>query len=141
MTVDQAPQKPIPVADQASAPWFEAAKQHRLLLQRCDDCDAYRFPAWPRCDNCWSINWHWATASGKGTVYSWARMHQVYMPGFADDVPYTLAIVELDEGPRMNTNLVDTDPATLKAGLRVGVVFDDITDQIALPKFRPASDA
>ncbi|MEE9277738.1 MAG: Zn-ribbon domain-containing OB-fold protein [Dehalococcoidia bacterium] len=129
--------KPIPVADERSQPWFDAAREHRLLLQRCTNCGTHRFPAWPRCDECWSTEWEWAQSSGKGTVFTWGRMHQVYQEGFKDEVPYTIAIVELDEGPWMNTNLVNVEPHAVKAGLRVEVVFDDITDEISLPKFQP----
>ena len=131
MTADQAPQKPIPVADQASAPWFEAAKQHRLLLQRCDDCDAYRFPAWPRCDNCWSINWHWATASGKGTVFSYVVHHAPKVPGRT--LPFVIALVELEEGVRMLGELRGIDASDVKIGLPVRATYLDFPDSDVSP--------
>ncbi len=133
--------KPVPVVDEASQPWFDAAKQRRLLLQRCDDCGTHRFPAWPRCDNCWSTEWSWLESGGTGVIFSWVLMHQVYHPGFAGEVPYPLATIELDEGPWINAALVDAPHDEIKTGMRVEVVFDDVSDDITVPKFRPLRSA
>ena len=75
--------------------------------------------------------------SGQGTVYTWTVFHQVYHPAFAGDVPYAVVAVELEEGLRMVTNLVDCQIEDIVAGMPVEVVFDDVTEQVSLPKFRP----
>src|SRR6059058_1920712 len=130
--------KPIPAPDEESEPFFRGAREHKLMLMRCDDCGQYRMPSRDRCDNCWSTRTSWAQASGRGTVYTFGIMHQVYHPGFKTEVPYNVAVVELAEGPRMTTNLVDCANEAIRVGMPVEVVFDDITDELSLPKFRPA---
>lgn len=131
-------QKPIPMPDQDTQPYWEAAKRHELLLQRCLDCGQYRF--YPRivCPQCMSDKTEWVKASGRGEVYSFTITYRPPSPAFAADVPYVVAIIELQEGVRMMSNIVGCDPHEVKIGMPVEVVFEDISEDIALPKFRPA---
>ena len=130
---------PVPTPDEKTQPWFDAAAEGRLLLQRCDACGTQRFPLWERCDQCWSTAWSWADASGKGTLFSWGRMHRVYHPGFEAEVPYIVAVVELAEGPRIETRLVNVAPdANVKAGVPVVVSFQRLSDEVCVPLFELA---
>ena len=132
--------KPIPVPQGESDFYWEKAKAHELWLRHCDDCNkAYFYPR-DICPLCFSRNTSWIQASGKGTLHTFAIVHRAPTPAFRDDAPFVVAMVDLEEGPRMPTNLVEVepDPAVIKVGMPVEVVFEDITDEIALPKFKPA---
>jgi uncharacterized OB-fold protein len=93
-------------------------------------------PLRPRCVRCFSAELAWAPAGGRGTLYSFALMHQVYDPAFADQVPYNIAVVELDEGVRMTTNVVGCANAELWIGMPLEVTFEQVSDEVAIPKFR-----
>jgi uncharacterized OB-fold protein len=129
--------KPLPDVSGPTRPFWEAARQRRLALQRCRGCGAHRFPARDLCSRCLSRDVEWVTVSGRGSIFSWAVMHQVYHPGFADQVPYAVVVVELAEGVRLVSNLLDCSVDEIRAGLPVEVVFDDVTPDVTLPKFRP----
>ncbi|HLZ69333.1 MAG TPA: Zn-ribbon domain-containing OB-fold protein [Dehalococcoidia bacterium] len=137
MTSDYA--KPMPAADEDSAPFFAGAREGRLMLMRCNNCGAYRYPSRDRCDVCWSTDTAWVQASGKGAVYTFGIMHQLYHPGFKDEIPYNVAVIELAEGPRMYSNLVGVANDQIRVGMPVEVTFERISDEISLPKFRPAA--
>ncbi len=127
-----------PVPDPESAPYWRAAALHRLVLQRCAACAAYRFPPSPSCPDCRSTATDWVEASGRGRIYSWIVVeHPVPAEVFADAVPYVVALVELDEGVRLATNIVDCAADAIRAELPVEVVFHDLGDGLALPLFRP----
>lgn len=142
MSAAQPPKRPpkpfIPPAEVARFFW-DAAQQHRFVLQRCEACGCYVH--WPqlRCPGCGSGRLAEAELSGRGTVYSFTIVHHVFNPAFADDVPYNLAIVELDEQPglRVLTNIVGCENDALRIGMRVEVTFED-RDGYSLPQFRPA---
>jgi hypothetical protein len=119
------------------APWLDAARRHELVVQRCAGCGALRFPARSICSRCLSRDATWVPTSGRGTVFSFAVMHQAMHPGFAAEVPYAVVVVELEEGPRVLSNLVDCPPAEVRIGLPVEVVFEAVTPEVTLPKFRP----
>ena len=129
--------KPLPRPNALSRPFWEGTKQHELRLQRCDACGTHRFPPSPRCPECLSDAAQWVKVSGRGKVWSWIRMWQRYFPAFEAELPYNVAYVELDEGPKLMTNLVEVDDADIHCDMPVEVVFDDVTEQITLPKFRP----
>jgi uncharacterized OB-fold protein len=97
-------------------------------------------PLRPRCVACFSGDLEWAQAGGRGTLYSYVVMHQVYDPAFADEVPYNIAIVELEEGPRMMSNVIDCPNEELEIGMPLEVTFEQASDEVALPKFRPAAN-
>jgi uncharacterized OB-fold protein len=130
--------KPIPTITPEMRPFYEAAKRHELVVQRCNGCGKHRFPAREICSSCLSRDFNWVKVSGKGEIFSFNVMHQVYHPGFADDVPYAVVLVKLAEGAKMNSNLVGVKPHDIKIGMPVQVVFEDISEEITLPKFTPA---
>src|SRR5207249_3620489 len=99
------------------------------------------WPVKPRCDNCLSADISWVQANGKGTLYSFTLMHQIYHPGFAAEAPYNIAEVDLEEGLRIMTNIVGCSNAGLQIGMPLEVTFEDITDEVTLPKFKPAGHA
>lgn len=135
------PRRPAPVPDEESAPFFEGARRGKLMLQRCRACAVWHMPVRPVCDACLSDDLEWTAASGKGEVYTFALMHYVYHPGFANEVPYNLTVVKLDEGPVMETNLVGCDNRDIVIGMPVEVVFEELTDEVTVPKFRPRATA
>jgi len=128
--------RPVPKATPELAPFLEAARAGRLAVQRCRACGALRFPPRELCSRCWSRDAEWTDVSGRGEVYSFYVMHQLYHPGFAADVPYPVVVVKLEEGPTMVSNLLDCPRERLRIGLPVEVVFEE-RDGVALPKFRP----
>jgi uncharacterized OB-fold protein len=133
--------KPLPPMTREMAPFWEAARRHQLIVQRCRGCGAYRFPARDLCSRCLSREVEWAPVSGRGAVFSYAVMHQVYHPGFAAEVPYAVVVVELEEGARLVSNLIDCPPREIEVGMPVEVVFDDVDGDLTLYRFRPAGGA
>lgn len=130
--------KPQPIPDAASQRFFDGAREGRLMIQRCSDCGASRFVARSRCDMCRSANYEWIAASGKASIVSFAVMHQRYHPGFHDELPYPLAVVELEEGPRLITSLVGMAGVEMKAGMAMKAVYENVGEGVVLPKFTPA---
>lgn len=131
--------KPLPRVNRLSRPFWEGAKRHELLLQRCVACGLHRFPPSERCAECLGTGTAWVCASGHGKVWSWIRMWQRYFPAFDAERPYVVAYVELDEGPRLMTTIVDCNPDDIVSDMPVDVVFDDVTDEVTLPKFHPTA--
>ncbi len=131
---------PLPWPYQDTADYWAAARDHRFIIQRCTACGEHQF--YPRgvCSHCLSSDLEWNEASGQGTVYSFSVNHRAPHPGFADKLPFVLAIIELAEGPRMMTNIVECDPESVTIGMAVTVTFDDVTEEVTLPKFRPAQE-
>ena len=129
--------RPIPQADEESKEFFEGARRHELMLMRCKNCGAWRLPSRPRCPDCWSTDTEWEKASGRGTLYSFGIMHQKF-PGFEDEVPYNFAIVELEEGPRMVTNIVGVPDTELRVDMPVVAHYDDVADDATIVRFTPA---
>lgn len=130
--------KPLPTLTDENRPFWDACRAQRLDMQQCDDCGHVRFPINHVCPRCLSDRYHWQTLSGRGTVFSYIVFHQVYNKAFAEDVPYNVALVQLDEGPRMYSNVVGVPNDAVKVGDRLEVVFDPVTPDITLPKFRLA---
>ena len=129
--------KPIPRATAELAPFLAAAKRRQLVVQRCTGCGLLRFPAREVCSRCWSRDAEWTPVSGRGEVFSFYLMHQVYHPGFAAEVPYPVVVVELEEGPHLTSNLVECTRDEIRIGMPVEVVFEDVSPDVTLPKFRP----
>lgn len=132
-------EKIVPAVTPEFEPFFAAAREGTLVVQRCGSCGTLRFPARSLCARCLSSTTEWIPVSGRGEVYSFFWMHQVYHPSFADDVPYAVAVVKLEEGPTMTTNVLDCSRETLRIGLRVEVVFESRGD-LRLPQFRPREE-
>ena len=129
--------RPIPTITEDLRPFFEAARRRELVVQRCNQCGALRFPARQLCADCLATSAEWVPVSGRGEVFSFNVMHQVYHPGFASEVPYAVVLVKLEEGPKILSNLVGLPPQEIRIGLPVRVVFDEISDEITLPRFEP----
>lgn len=135
MTTDYS--KPLPRPTPVSQEFWEGARRHELRLQRCTGCGEHIF--YPRvvCPSCLSDGLEWVTASGKGKVYSYTVVRRAMHPSFRPDVPYVYAIVELEEGPHMPTNIVGCSHDDVSVDMPVEVVFDDVTEKMTLVKFRP----
>src|SRR5690242_21497656 len=129
--------KPLPRIDEESRGYWEALARHELVFQRCRGCGTKRFPPRAVCPVCLSSSVEWVRASGRGTVYSFTVTHQNQAPGFRESLPYVLAVVELEEGPRVMTNVVGCTPDAVRIGLPVEAVFEDVTPEVTLLKFRP----
>ncbi|MFN0090229.1 MAG: Zn-ribbon domain-containing OB-fold protein [Acidimicrobiales bacterium] len=130
--------KPLPSLSNLNRPFYEGLKERRLTLQRCLACREIWYPPGPFCPACWSRDIEWAELSGRGKVTSWVVFHQAYYRSFEADLPYNVAEVELEEGPRLLTNLVGVANDEIRLGMPVEIVYDDVTDAITLAKFRPA---
>ena len=128
--------KPLPIIDPDTAPYWKAAKDHKLLLKRCSACGKAHFYPRELCPHCHADTVDWIEASGTGSIYSFTVARRPAGPAFKPDAPYVVAIIELDEGARMMTNIVGCPPDSVKIGQRVSVVFEDVTDEISLPKFK-----
>jgi uncharacterized OB-fold protein len=128
-------QKPVPVPSPESAPFWKAAREHRLLVPRCRACGKFWLPPSRLCPHCLSNDTDWEEASGRGKIYSFVVFHRVYHPAFAGEVPYVVAIVELEEGPRMLTNVVGIAVDQVRCNMPVTVTFEDMSNEVAIPKF------
>jgi uncharacterized OB-fold protein len=133
----ETPAKPKPRPAPESLPYWQAAREHRLALPKCEDCEKFWFPPSRACPHCLSMNVSFQTVSGRGKVFSFVTFHRVYRPAFAQDVPYVVALVELEEGPRVLTNILGISHEDVRCEMPVEVVFDDYDDEISIPKFRP----
>ncbi|HZJ46774.1 MAG TPA: Zn-ribbon domain-containing OB-fold protein [Pyrinomonadaceae bacterium] len=130
-------QRPIPIPDRDSEVYWQAAHRHQLLLQRCSSCRKFRFYPRSHCPYCSSELFEWQPASGRGTVYSFTVIHRSPSSSFRDKVPYVLALIDLQEGVRMMTNVIECEPDAVEIGMPVEVAFEDLNESISLPQFRP----
>lgn len=130
---------PAPVVNADSAPYWQGARDNKLLLQRCSDCGTLRF--FPRylCTECGSDNTGWVEATGRGTVHSFTVVHRAAFPEFQERTPYVVALIDLEEGPRMMSNIVGADALEVAIGDAVTIEFEDRGDDGAkVPQFRRA---
>jgi len=132
-------ERPIPEPDEWSQPFFEATLRGELLLQRCGACGRWMWPVKVRCIECLADALRWEPASGLGTLYSYTLVHQLVHPGFKGEMPYNLALVDLDEGVRTHSSIVGVANDELRIGMRLFVVFVPASEHIAVPMFQPAS--
>jgi len=131
--------KPLPVITTEAQEFWDGCKNEELLIQKCSDCGTLRWTPRPMCHECTSMKSGWAKVSGKGTVYSYTIVYHPVHPGFVEEVPYTVVLVDLEEGGvRFLSNLVDCPIEGVKVGMPVEVVFEPVTPEVTLPKFRPA---
>ena len=133
-------EKPLPVINEDNAPYWEYCRNHELRMQKCTDCGHIRFPASIVCPKCNSMEAEWTQLSGRGKVYSYVIYHMAYHPSYKDDIPYTVAIIQLNEGPRMESNITDCKGEDIQIDMPVELYFDDVTDDVTLPKFKPAAE-
>jgi uncharacterized protein len=130
--------KPLPLVNEENKPYWEYCHKHELRMQKCTECGYIRFPVSMLCPQCHSLDSQWVKLSGKGSIYSFTVYRVPYHPAFKDDIPYVLAIIQLAEGPRMESNIVGCRPEDVRIEMPVEVSFEDITSEISLPKFKPA---
>lgn len=135
MNVAEAVAKPTPEINRITRPFWEAAAEHRFVLQRCRQCGRFQYMPLERCPSC-SGSYEWVDASGKGVLHTFTIMRVAYHPAFNDEVPYNVSVVELEEGPLMVTNVVGCENDELEIGAAVEVVFEDVSPGVAIAKFR-----
>ena len=133
------PGMPLPAITDDTRPFWDSCRRHELVVQRCTACDTFRHPPTPVCWRCRSFAHAWVPVSGRGTIFSWAVVHRAFLPELAEEVPYTVVVVALDDAPgvRLLSNLVGAEPAELRVGLPVEVVFEDVSPEVTVPRFRP----
>ena len=131
--------KPLPTVVGETRPYWESCRRGELVIQRCAKCGQYQF--YPRgiCANCWSTDIRWVKSTGRGTVWTYTVTYQNRTQGFAQEIPYVLALVELEEGVRMFSNIVECNPRDVTIGMPVEVTFIQATDRISVPFFKPAA--
>lgn len=135
---DDATGRYLPVIYPEEIPYWEAAKRRELRLQRCNACEKAWYPIGPACPYCFSMNFEWARMSGRGTLHNFVIYHKAWTPWFEKRVPYAVVQVQLEEGPRLTSNLLDCPIDAIRIGMPVDVAYEDITDEITLVQFKPA---
>jgi len=130
-------QHPEPIVNADSAPYWEAANEERLVIQKCQDCGHLFFLPSHLCPSCWSDKKDWVDAKGTGTVHSFSIIRRAPMPAFNDDVPYVVALIDLSEGPRMMANVIGDGALEVEIGSPVTVCFEKRGDA-KVPQFQRA---
>ena len=129
---------PPPLADAITLPFWRAAAEHRLVVQRCTSCEHTRLPPAPICPECRSFDSDWRQVSGRGEVYTYTVVHRPIAAG--QPLPTVIAVIALEDsgGVRILSNVVDVDPSALAIGMPVELVWEDMSADLAIPRFRPA---
>ena len=135
--------KPLPAITTEAKPFWDGAAQQKLVMQRCQACNAWVWTPRPACNECGSEKIEWTPMSGKGQVYSFTVIRQIAgraaSLAFQNDIPYVVAWVDLDEGPRMITNIIGCPVEDVKLGMKVSVAFEQASKDVWLPKFKPSA--
>ncbi len=131
--------RPLPEITPLSTPFWSAAKDRLLVLQQCDECGDVRFPPEVACPACGSQRHKWAAMSGKAALFSWTVAHPPLLPFFAERAPWPVAVVQLEEGPRMVTNVIGVPPEQFRIGMAMEAAFEDVAEDVTLVVFRPAA--
>ena len=131
--------KPLPRLDPLTKTFWDLARQNTLAIQTCNNCGHQHLPPSPVCSQCLSPDQEWKPASGRGVLEAHAQFHRAYWPGFVEDLPYSSAIIRLEEGPLMAANLVG-DTTGARSGAKVFVVFQAVTEDLTLPRFQIVPD-
>jgi uncharacterized OB-fold protein len=139
MDTDYRKPLPRPLSPELTRPFWEAAKRHELVLPRCKTCDYLFFYPRSECPRCLSNQLEWMRVSGRGRLHTYTIVNQPANAAFRDDTPYVYAVVQLDEGPRMVSNVVQCAIDVLSVDMPLEAVFDDVTPEWTLVKFKPAS--
>ena len=132
--------KPLPEITPVTQPFWEAAANRRLVMQRCRDCGSWVWCPRPACVECGGERLEWTRLSGRGAVFAFTVIREVVgraLRGFANDIPYVTAWIDLEEGPRICSNIVGCAVEKVSIGMAVDVVFEEAAQGIFLPKFRP----
>ena len=135
-------QKPIPLKNQDNHPYWDAADRHELMIQKCESCQHYSHPPGPACAKCGSTELSWENLGNEvnGTVYSFIISYRPFLPGFQDDLPLVIAVVELEKVPQVKliANVLNCNPEEVEIGMNVKMTWQDITEERALPQWIPA---
>ena len=137
MTTPYAKPLPVPMNEELSRPFWDAAKRHELALPRCKTCSNIFFYPREQCPDCFSDDLDWTRVSGQGRLYSFTIVHQSAHPAFQPDTPHIYAIIQLNEGPKIPSNLVECEIEDARIDMAVEAVFDDVSEDYTLVKFRP----
>ena len=129
-------EKPRPEPTPDSQPFWDALNAHLLVFQRCTQCGQTRHYPRPVCDSCFSMEYDWMEASGRGTVYSWTVNHHAFHPAFKADTPYVTVTVDMEEGVLMQAPLIGVLGEALSIGLAVEIDYEDVSKDLTLPRFR-----
>jgi uncharacterized OB-fold protein len=130
------PAKPVPRGDGLNGEFYAYCARGELRLQKCGGCGAWRHMPRHSCAECGSDQWSWERSSGRGTVYTWTVCRRAFHPAFEKDLPYAVAVVAMEEGPRVVAEIVDLAPDRLRLEMPVEVVFEKVAENVVLPKFR-----
>ena len=132
------PTMPLPAVTEDTRPFWEACRRRELLVQRCTRCASFRHPPAPLCWRCRSFAHEWVAVSGRGRVFTHAVVHRAPLPALEAAVPFTVVVVALDDAPgvRIVSNLVDAGPGELRVDLPVEVVFEEMSPEVTVPRFR-----
>jgi len=139
MATEHSKPLPRPISPELTRPFWEAAKRHELVLPRCKSCDYLFFYPRSECPRCLSNQLEWMRVSGRGRLHTYTIVNQPANAAFRDDTPYVYAVVQLDEGPRMVSNVVQCAVDAVSVDMPLEAVFDDVTPEWTLVKFKPAS--
>jgi uncharacterized OB-fold protein len=131
--------KPLPAPSPETQRFWEGCRKHELWLPYCRACGQFYFYPRDFCPRCFGWDVEWRQASGRGKIYTFAIQYRAWHPGWAEETPYITALVELEEGPRLFTNIVgiEADPQKVRCDMPVEVAWEDVSAEISLPKFRP----
>ena len=130
--------KPRPRITPDHQPLWDGFKQHKMMLPFCEDCGKPHLPPGPVCPHCFSDRLDWREVSGRGVVTTWVVVHKAWFPAFAEDIPYNVVQVELEEGPRITASLVGAGDQKLDVGQKVVAVFEPVDEELTLLRFKPA---
>lgn len=135
--------KPLPEITDLARPFWTAAKEGKLMMQKCAKCGTVNFPPKPWCIDCGSRDLEWTEVGPQGSIYSHTVSRSVAMnyPDWEKELPVILCVVDVDDGARMYAQLTDCPPEKVEIGMRVEVHFEDISEEAGIPKFRPAAGA
>ena len=132
-------EKPLPAPIEATAPFWEGLRHGQVRIQHCNACDGWVWYPRHRCNTCLSDDLTWEVVSGAGTLHTFTIARQATHPAFADEVPQLLAVVELDQGVKLTSTLVEIEPEAVRIGQRLEPVFAQVSDDVVLLRFRPSS--
>jgi len=133
---EQAYTKPLPFMDGTSGEFYEFCKKQELRFQRCTKCGKWRHVPRDMCAECGSWDWEWAKSTGRGKLFTWTVVTLPMHPAFKDEVPYAVCLIDMEEGPRIVSRVVDVPPQDLRMGMPLEVFFEAVTPEVTLPRFR-----
>ena len=126
-----------PTKSEETTPFWEGTEAGELRVQQCEECGSRQLPASPVCVECLSPKVSWVATSGRGTIFSYTVIHHNDSVPFREMLPYIVALVDLEEGARVTSNILECTPEVVHVGMPVEVVYEEINDEVTLPQFRP----